>query len=210
MRILPVALVLLFFQGPNPNLGAGEPFSVIGGHPGTNTISFRLIINDAQVEMKSVSALVANEIRFERPAGLPVGLHNVKIEAVNASTKTASETISLPVEAPQSGSCQTAPLTLNMTEWQRAVAMRDPKGMVLGWTIRGPARVTRLQIDLVDDGTPGWEVNYAATGLDGRDVFGMRIAPKKVGKYTLTMSIEDERGCRVELSGASRIVEIVK
>ena len=202
-------LLLLLAQLPTPPLTAGEAFTVVADHAGANTLSYRLVMDGATIDTLPVASVLGGEVKFAR-TGLPSGIYAIRIEAVNSLTMTPSDTLMVPVEAvPPQTTCTTQPLTLNITEWQRAVAMRDPRGMVIGWTIKGPARVTKIQIDLVDDGTPGWEILYAATGMDGRDVFGIRVAPKKIGKWELVIVVEDERGCKATHTG-TRTVQVVQ
>jgi hypothetical protein len=202
-------LLLLAWLAQAP-LSSGQPFSIASAHAGANTTTFRLVIDGATVSTKPVSAILANDITFALPTGLPSGTYDIRVDAVGPLGVTPSPALSLVVAvAPQTGCTGTTPLTVNITTWQPAYALRDTRGMEVSWTIAGPSRVVRTQVDLVDDQTPGWETLYLSTGLDGRDYGGMRIFPKVIGTWSLVMVVEDERGCIVQAAG-TRTVQVVQ
>jgi hypothetical protein len=194
--------LLWLAQLPSPALTPSEPFSVVASHAGADTQTFNLIINNSTVDTLTVGALVGGDITFRRANGMPEGTYQVRIDAVGPG----GTTLSLPIVA-QPGNCKEAP-KVTISTWDRSVSLRDPDGMLLKFKITGPSRVVRAQIDLVDDGTPGWEILFSGA-LDGRDVLGISIMPSVIGRFTLMLLVADDRGCTAIAPG-NKIVQVVQ
>lgn len=59
-------------------------FTVRADSTGRNTTSFRLYLDGVVVDTQPLSALVAGQVSFDRPAGLPEGAHTVVVSAVGS------------------------------------------------------------------------------------------------------------------------------
>lgn len=90
-------------------------------------------------------------------------------------------------------------------DYQTRVSRSDVRGLVLRLQVSGPARVTRLRMELVGGGS--LETTFVAPD-DGRSVTAFGAIPPFLGTFELLAHVEDERGC-IGQTGVRRFVTVV-
>lgn len=103
------------------------PFTVRASHTpvGSDTASYRLLIDGAVVATKPVSALVAGSIAFDQPAGLPAGDHAIRVSAVGPG----GESVSDPVTVQMVTTAPAAPTDVVVVD---ATVVAPPSNVTLG------------------------------------------------------------------------------
>jgi hypothetical protein len=86
-------------------------------------------------------------------------------------------------------------MTIRITDYQRAVARSDPKGLLVYYDITSPARVSKVALDLSDGEHWGW--TYDAQ-TDGRTTRARAVKPVTDGVFTGTVTAWDVNGCSVK------------
>lgn len=76
---------------------------------------------------------------------------------------------------------------------QRAVARSDPKGLLVFFEAGGPARVTRVELDLLEDGEPA----VVFDSPDARYIRALSFKPvvDRAEPFTLQLRAFDALGC---------------
>lgn len=87
------------------------------------------------------------------------------------------------------------------------MSLGDPMaGLSASFMVTGPRRVTRVLVDLLGDGEPGWQLTFDEP-FDGRNIRGLSIRPWRVGTFNLSISAEDEEHC-TGATGAPRPINV--
>lgn len=74
--------------------------------------------------------------------------------------------------------------------------------MLIYFDVTGPARVSRIRVDLPDDGEHGWGWTFDAD-TDGRENRAVAVKPVVNGDWAFSVEATDVRGCTVRLLNPS-------
>lgn len=85
--------------------------------------------------------------------------------------------------------------------------LADPAaGLLARFQVIGVRRVTRILVDLLGDGQPGWQLTFDDPE-DGRNLRGLLVRPWRAGLFNLTISAVDEAGC-TGATGLQRTINV--
>jgi len=99
-------------------------------------------------------------------------------------------------------------VTVDAVRVPRAYGRREADGMSVRFDVGGPARVTRLAIDTVGDGTPPW-VLIADANTDFRTLKGVNVKPTENGTFLVSVEATDVRGCTAKATSPHAVTVVV-
>jgi hypothetical protein len=159
---------------------------------------------------KSAFALVAGTPNcYSASVPIPVPLvPRVMVAALQAyrdasPTATAEASPYSPVSNPfpQGELCQGGePVGVLLHDWTKVAKRSDPKGMLIYFDAYSPVRISKVTIDTLGDGEPGWELIFGDQ-TDGRAVRALAVKPVVNGTWTFEVVAMDARGCTGRATG---------